>query len=166
MNERHHEPEHLPAITKASPLVGPDPDPKAALVGPARRFVPAVPVRVPLTGDSVRFVLKKLGAGAEHHPKIRPAVVTEAWDGSEKHPTDAWKVSKKKVGPQPYVSGPDGRAIIDDQGEPFVPVGLVNLEIHLDGHGRKDHNAGHDRYAGHVLYDPEKAPGTWHWAGE
>jgi hypothetical protein len=116
-------------------------------------FVPPVPARAPILGDSVYYVLRPLGEGATFFPKVRSAVVTEDWSGREKHPTGE-------------VRGPDGKTILDADGKPFVPVGCVNLEIRLDCHGRKDLNAGHNRFEGHVLYDPKKSSGTWHWLGD
>lgn len=160
--------EHPPSSTApiAPMAFGPQtdviPTPDAPAAPP--RYVPAVPTKLPETGDRVRYVLRKLGAGAEHYPKVRGATVTEAWEGSEKHPSEAWK--RKKIGRQPTVTGPDGLPVLGDDGQPIVPLGLVNLEIHLDGHGRKDLNPGHNKYEGHVHYDPKKAPGTWHWPGE
>jgi hypothetical protein len=115
--------------------------------------IPAVPAKLPKVGDSVLFVLRPLGSGVRHHPKVRPATVTEDWSGSEKHPTQR-------------AIGPDGGTVVDKDGKPFLPIGIVNLKIALDGFDRKDHRDGHVEYEGNVQYDPEKRPRTWHWAGD
>ncbi len=126
-------------------------------------------MRLPVVGDRVLFVLRKLGAGVastEGKPqvKIRAAIVTEDWK-SEPHPVDAWK-KKGGIGKPPVVRGPAGKDFLGEDGKPTVPPGTVNLEIHLDGHARRDLNAGHNKYEGDVLYDPAKSPGTWHWPGD
>lgn len=117
------------------------------------KFVPIVPKRLPLKGDTVLYVLRPLGKGKECFPQTRPAMVTEDWKGRDKHPTG-------------QARGPDGKVIVGQDGKPFLPAGIVNLDVHLDAFARKDLNEGHNKYEGNVLYDPAKSHGTWHWPGE
>lgn len=132
------------------------------------KFNPTVPVRLPKITDTVCFVLGPSGKGKECWPKVRPAVVVEDWLGKEKHPTGKVRGPDGKPFARPVLDA-GGVQVVKD-GEPvfecYVPVGCVNLKIHLDGHARHDHNEGHNEYAGSVVYDPKKAHGTWHWPGE
>lgn len=150
--------------------------PQPLKVSDCSSYVPPNPgLRIPRLGDTVLFVLGPSGEGVKFKPKMRAAKVVEDWSGLEQHPTG-------------QVRGPDGKVIVElsedgkpvlyDGGgnmttdekvgrpRPYVPAGCVNLEIHLDMVGKKDMAAGHDRYEGHVLYDPKKSHKTWHWPGD